>query len=67
MLVISIETTALASWSGVLLEKLIVDQLLKKLPSFYGTQKSIAMFTGPYPELDESTPHPHSVFPKDSF
>jgi len=29
-----------------LLEKLIVPQLVKKIPAFYGTRKLIATFTG---------------------
>jgi hypothetical protein len=30
---------------AVLLEKLIVTQLVKKFPAFYGTQKFITVFT----------------------
>jgi hypothetical protein len=33
------------SWSGVFLEKLIVTQLVKKFPTFYGTQRFITEFT----------------------
>jgi hypothetical protein len=32
-------------FSRVLLEKLIVTQLIKKFPAFYGTLRFIAMFT----------------------
>lgn len=32
-------------WSRVLLQKLVIIQLLKKLPAFYGTQRSITMLT----------------------
>ena len=31
--------------SGVLLEKLTVRQLVKKYPEFYGTRRSITVFT----------------------
>jgi hypothetical protein len=41
----------LTSWSRVRFEKLIVPQLLKKFPAFYGTQK------GPYTEPDASSPY----------
>jgi hypothetical protein len=32
-------------WTRVLLEKIIVTQLVKKFPSFYGTQRLFTMFT----------------------
>jgi hypothetical protein len=35
----------LTPWSRVVLEKLTVTHLLKKFPSFYGTRKSITVFT----------------------
>jgi hypothetical protein len=41
----------------VLPEKLIITQLDKKFPSFYGTSCSQQPATGPYPEPDESSPH----------
>jgi hypothetical protein len=50
-------------WSTVLLEKLIVAQLIKKFPAFYGTRRFILPCsqepaTGTCPELHESSPHP---------
>jgi hypothetical protein len=37
-------------------------QLVKTFPAFYGTRRFSTVFTryhhGPYPELDESDPHP---------
>jgi hypothetical protein len=38
-------TQLLTLWSGVLLEKPPVTQLLKKFPIFYGTQRFITVFT----------------------
>jgi hypothetical protein len=32
-------------WSWVLVQKRVITQLLKKLPTFYGTEKFITMFT----------------------
>jgi hypothetical protein len=51
----------------VLLEKLIVAaQVGNKFPAFYGTPRLITVFTrattGPYPEPDESSPHPLTLF-----
>jgi len=40
-----IRTNKLTPWSRVLLEKLIATQLLKKLPTFYATQRFISVFT----------------------
>jgi hypothetical protein len=40
-----------------LLGKLIIPQLLKRFPAYYGTWNSITLFTDPYPESRESTPH----------
>jgi len=34
-----------SSWSRVLLEKLIVTQIVKKFPAFYGIGKLITAFT----------------------
>jgi hypothetical protein len=49
----------------ILLEKLIVTQLVKKFPTFYRTLKFITVFkepaTGPYPEPDEFSQHPHTI------
>jgi hypothetical protein len=49
----------LTSWSRVLLDKLIVVELLRKIPAFDTTGKFIAAFTkaatGFYPELYESS------------
>jgi len=41
--------------SRVLLEKLLVAKVVKKFRKFYGTIVLIAMFTGAYPEPDESS------------
>ena len=38
-------TYLLSPWSKVLLEKLTVSQLVKKLPAFYGTRRSITALT----------------------
>jgi len=38
----------LPPWSRVLLEKLILTQLFKKFPTFYGTQRFVTMFTRAY-------------------
>jgi len=35
----------LTSWSRVLLEKLIGSNLVKKLPTFYGTRRFVTAFT----------------------
>jgi len=43
-------------------EKLIVTQLVKKHPAFYGTRRIITA-TGPYPEPDASSQHPPTKFP----
>lgn len=43
----------LTLWSRTLLERLAVDQLVKKLPSFYGTQRYVTMFTR-IPPLDHT-------------
>jgi hypothetical protein len=46
------------------LEKLIVAQLVKKFPAFYGTRNSQGPATGFYPERDESSSHPSIYFSK---
>jgi hypothetical protein len=56
------------SWSRVFLEKLKFSQLIKKLPSFYGTQKFVTMFKGLLllPVVREMKPHhthPSTAFP----
>jgi hypothetical protein len=42
-------------------------QLVKEFPAFYETQRFITVFkeplTNPFPELDESNPHPPIQFP----
>jgi hypothetical protein len=43
--------------SPALLQKLPVVQLLKNFPKFYGTRRFITVFTGPYPEQDQSNPY----------
>jgi hypothetical protein len=52
-------------WSGVLLEKLTVPQLVKNFPLFYGTRKFITALTRPancpYLQPDQSSSYsPHS-------
>jgi hypothetical protein len=51
----------------VLLDKLIVVQVVKKLPAFYGTRRFITVLkvlaTGPYPESNASSPHSPIIFP----
>ena len=36
----------LGAWNRVLLEKLIVSQLVKKFPAFYGTRRFVTAITG---------------------
>jgi hypothetical protein len=38
-------------------EKLVVAQLVNKLPKFYGIPKLISVFTTAYPEPDEFNPY----------
>jgi len=43
-------------------------QLVKKFPTYYGTQKFISIFTSatcPYPEPVQSSPCPHIPLPED--
>jgi hypothetical protein len=40
-----LEKIKLTPWKRVLLEKLIITQLAKKFPAFYGTQRFITIFT----------------------
>jgi hypothetical protein len=54
-------------WSRVLLEKQKVAQLVNKFPVFFiepGGPLSCSeqSATGPYPEPDESNPHPSTLF-----
>jgi hypothetical protein len=57
--------------SRVLLEKLTVIQPVKKSPAFMETEgsspRSQQPATGPYPEPDESSPHPPTLFSEDPF
>ena len=50
----------LTTWNRVLLEKLIVSQLVKKFPTYYGTQRFVPclqeLTIGLYPEPDECSP-----------
>jgi len=39
----------LTTWSIFFFEKVIVTQLVKKFPTFYGTWRSITVFTGAFP------------------
>jgi len=45
------------------LTKLIVTQLVKKVATFYGTQRFVTVFTGPCTEPDESSPHLPTLLP----
>jgi len=49
------------------LETLVVAHLVKKFPVVYRPQRFITVYkkvaTGPYPELDESSPHLPTLFP----
>jgi len=57
-------TNQLTPWNRVILEKLLLTQLVKKLPALYGTQKLTTMFIGPYPETQhESSPHFPTLLP----
>jgi len=38
-------TNYLTPWNRILLEKLLVTQLVKKFPAFYGIRKFITVFT----------------------
>jgi hypothetical protein len=53
-------------WSNVFLKKLIVAQIVKKSPPFTKTESllpcSQEATTGSYPEPDESSQHPHTLF-----
>jgi len=57
----------LTSWSRVLFEKLTGPQLVKKFPTFYGTQNFTTVRTSPYPEPEQFSPCPQSHFPKIHF
>jgi len=58
--------SSLSTWGRVLV-KLTITQLIKKSPTFYRTQKFITCSqeptTGPYPELDASSPHLPTLLP----
>jgi hypothetical protein len=56
-----ITSDKLTAWSAVL-ENLIISQLVKEFPPFYGLHKDSLLYsqepaTAPYPESDESSPH----------
>jgi hypothetical protein len=55
------------TWSTVLLDKPTVVQHVKKSPRFMETVNSLPCSqqtaTGFYREPDESSPHPHALFP----
>ena len=46
-------------WRGVLLEKLTGSRLIKKFPTFYGTQRFVTIFTS------ATHPIPHILLPED--
>jgi len=56
----------LTPWSRVLFEKLIVSQLVKTIPAFYGAHRSLPCWqepaTGPYRQPDQSSSHTHALF-----
>jgi hypothetical protein len=54
-------------WNSVFLGKLIVVQLVKKCIAFYVTRNFITLcsrepVTGPCPEAEKYSPHPHTLF-----
>jgi hypothetical protein len=55
-------TNHVISWSQILLEKLIVDQLFKTFPTFYGTGKFIGGSGWFSHEPDETSPDFHIPF-----
>ena len=67
IVVIIIIIIIITPWSRVLLEKLTCALLVKKFPTFYGTQKFITAFTepatSPYPKPDEPSPCPPPPIP----
>lgn len=56
----------LLPWSWVQLQKATVVQPVKGFPTCYGTLRLSTMFkkptTGTYPQLDECSPYPHTIF-----
>jgi hypothetical protein len=58
-------------WNGGLTEKLIITQLVMKLPAFYGTRNSLPCSqepaTSPYPESHKSSPHIPTLLSSDPF
>jgi hypothetical protein len=62
----NIPDTDPTAWNSCFLEKLTVAQLIKKCPTFYGTQCSLPCSQKPttclYPELDKPSPHPDTLF-----
>jgi hypothetical protein len=42
---VCLTTPKLTAWSRVILEKLIIAQIIKKFPAFYGTRRIITVFT----------------------
>ena len=57
-------TYLLTPWSRALLEKLTSFQLVKKFPTFYGTQKIITAFTVPILGQLDPVPTPTPYFLK---
>jgi hypothetical protein len=50
------------SWSWALLQKPLIVQLLKHFPAFHATRRFITIFTGPYPQLDQSSAYQSILF-----
>lgn len=60
--ILSYYACALTPWNTAVLDNLIVTQLVKKLPSFYGTCRFIMVFTSIRRYPLESSPFPSLMF-----
>jgi hypothetical protein len=45
----------------ILIQNVVVSQIIKKFPAFYGTWRRIAMFTGHCPQPDESSQYNQTI------